>query len=282
MSISRKAILIFNLSMLGLLHGQNEENLFTPEKMKQFADHLFRQGDYPTAAAEYERFTFLTGDAIDSILFKIGLCHQLSDNHNLAIEAFQRAGNASRRTVPDSLLRLAVLYSYYQLEKWAEIKEITPANDEEFYFYYFALAMNNAGALSEDFFNTVVDESLRKSLWELEGAREGLTGKSPAIAAVLSAFLPGLGKMYYGRAGDGLFSLGATSFSGFVSYMAFRKDRNISGLVTLGMTVSFYLGTIYGSYVGAELHNQRMYLDWKTELKKFNPIERNAYWEAWL
>ena len=268
--------------MLGLLHSQNEKNLFTPEKMKQFADHLFRQGDYPRAAAEYERFTFLTGDARDSVLFKIGLCHQFSDDHNLALEAFHRVGDASRIAVPDSLLRLAVLYSYYQLEEWGKIKEITPANDEEFYFYYFGHAMNSAGAVSKSFFQAVVDESLRKSLWELERARQGLTGKSPATAAVLSAFLPGLGKTYYGRTGDGLFSLGATSFSGFVSYMAFRKGRNISGLATLAMTVSFYLGTIYGSYVGAELHNQRMYLDWKTELKKFDPMERNAYWDAWL
>lgn len=263
------------------LFGQENGYLFTPDRIRQFANYLFDEGDYLRAASEYERYLFFMEDGDDSTLFKIGLCYQLLNHHDKALSAYRELRNNPQGTTLDSLVQVASIYSSYKLESWEEIRAMMPANDEEFYFYYYAQIMNNPRPVDKSFFGVVKDNSLRKSLWKLEQNRQNLRRKSPVVAGALSAFLPGVGKMYYGHIGDGLFSLAATSFAGFVSYMAFREDRDLTGLVTAGITMSFYLGTIYGSYMGAMFYNERTYLDWKTELNRFNPVEQNPYWERW-
>lgn len=275
-------VIFFSCSVIvGGLYSQGKGDLFEPEKVRLFADYLYNEGDYLRAVSEYERFLFFSGDVDDSVLFRIGLCHQLLEQNDHALNIFDKVQDDSEGSQLDSLVRVASLYSFYKLERWEDIKAKQPVNDEESYFYYFAEVMTNSGIVDTSMFSSIKDDSLRNGLRELDQKRLRLTKKSPLTAGVLSAFLPGAGKIYYGRIGDGLFSLAATSLTTIISYMAFKEERILTGLTTAVITTSFYLGTIYGSYVGVELHNERMFWDWKTELNRLNPIEQNPYWENW-
>ena len=63
--------------------------------------------------------------------------------------------------------------------------------------------------------------------------------------------------------------------------MAFKENRERTGLITGVMAASFYMGTIYGSYIGTTIYNQNLYESWILELDRLNPVDRNPYWELW-
>ena len=77
--------------------------------------------------------------------------------------------------------------------------------------------------------------------------------KSPAVAVLLSAVLPGSGKIYAGRGVDGLSSALATGAPAFFSIRGFRRDgaSSIRGWLEGSLSLGFYLGNLWGSAVAA-------------------------------
>ena len=246
-----------------------------------FADHLFIEKDYLRAANEYERFLFITDVEDDSLLFKSALCYQLIAQHQEALAVYKRIANKASGSSLDSLVRQAVHYSHLKLKNWEALKEISPVHDNDYYFIYYAEVSRSKKPVAEDFFNAITSDSLRNSLRALENNRQNLSYKSPLFSGFLSTLLPGLGKAYYGRSGDSIFSLAAVSVATIASSMAFKENREITGLITGAMAASFYMGTIYGSYIGTTIYNQNLYESWILELDRLNPVDRNPYWELW-
>jgi hypothetical protein len=89
-----------------------------------------------------------------------------------------------------------------------------------------------------------------------------MTTRSPALALVLSAVLPGAGQAYSGHwfdAAQALFFVGAF---GVASYAAFRYEQSgdrpyVLTPLTLGVTGVFYLANILGAERTARFYNQR-------------------------
>jgi hypothetical protein len=102
------------------------------------------------------------------------------------------------------------------------------------------------------------------SNWEAQDHRflhrsETLSHRSPWLAALLSAVLPGAGRAYIGRWGDGSFSLVITGApAGFAAYEFSRSGvTSVGGWVLASVGGLFYLGDIYGSAIGAVLYNHQ-------------------------
>ena len=83
--------------------------------------------------------------------------------------------------------------------------------------------------------------------------------RSPWLAALLSVVLPGAGRAYIGRWGDGVFSLvlvGAPA--GFAAYEFSRSGvSSVGGWILASVGGLFYLGDIYGSAIGAQIYNRQ-------------------------
>jgi len=263
------------------IFAQSSDSLFTTKAIKDFGDYLFEQKDYLRAAMELERYLYMISEDDDSTLFKIGLCHQLRGRYDFAVEAFLQIVNKNSSGL-NYTSRHAVFYNLSKLEKWEEIKSIGYENDEEFVFYYLADIMMDAAPKDSEYFQSIHEDSLKDQLLELENYRQKLKQKSPLLASTLSALIPGLGKVYINRAGDALYSFSMINLAALVSYKAFESALYVSGVITSGITVSFYLGTVYGSYIGAKLHNQQIYHDWRERLEKLNPVNKGPYWRQWV
>ncbi|NPA80719.1 MAG: hypothetical protein GXO29_06700 [Thermotogae bacterium] len=96
--------------------------------------------------------------------------------------------------------------------------------------------------------------------YDLLGRPPGL--KSPAVAAALSALIPGLGKAYAGRWKDGLYSFAINSSLALGLYLAARDDSK-PRMAVYGLAFAyFYLGNIYGSYVAVRKMNERITLEY--------------------
>ena len=102
--------------------------------------------------------------------------------------------------------------------------------------------------------------------FRLTGAEEALQDiyrhrndrKSPFLGALYSTLLPGAGKVYAGRLGEGIASFLAVGTLGLATWDHARKD-GISHWTTLALgslCAYFYIGNIYGSYVSVSLYNQ--------------------------
>ncbi len=76
-------------------------------------------------------------------------------------------------------------------------------------------------------------------------------GRSPAVAGLLSAAVPGLGKIYAGKTAEGIAGFLYVGAMALASWDFYRKLGSSNGLfiVSASITGVFYLGNIWGSAV---------------------------------
>lgn len=86
-----------------------------------------------------------------------------------------------------------------------------------------------------------------------------LPAPSPLAAAALSAVVPGLGRVYLGRWQEGLTSLVIVGAPAWFAYGGFERDgvESVRGWLLATTTAVFYLGNVYGSWVGAETDRRK-------------------------
>ena len=78
--------------------------------------------------------------------------------------------------------------------------------------------------------------------------------KSPLLAGLMSAILPGSGRIYAGRAYDGVMGMWMMYLVGNSAYNALKKERPIAGPL-FGIAAGFvYLGEVYGGWRAAKNH----------------------------
>tara|TARA_Y100001970_G_C14234385_1_gene860827 strand:+ start:2903 stop:3514 length:612 start_codon:yes stop_codon:yes gene_type:complete len=78
--------------------------------------------------------------------------------------------------------------------------------------------------------------------------------KSPRIAASLSMILPGSGRVYSNHFWDGLMGFWTFYMSATTTYYSIKKNRPVAGPVFGFMTISVYLGEIYGAWRSAKYY----------------------------
>jgi hypothetical protein len=78
------------------------------------------------------------------------------------------------------------------------------------------------------------------------------------VAGLLSAVVPGLGRVYLGRWEDGVMSLVLVGLPGGFAWDGFRERgvSSVRGWLLGSMAAFLYAGNIYGSAVGAEVVHQ--------------------------
>jgi len=74
--------------------------------------------------------------------------------------------------------------------------------------------------------------------------------KSPLLAAGLSTIIPGLGKIYAGKTGEGLSSFFACAGLGLVTLEQYNKNgiKDYRTIIASSLFSLFYIGNIWGSY----------------------------------
>ena len=78
--------------------------------------------------------------------------------------------------------------------------------------------------------------------------------KSPLLAGLISAILPGSGRIYAGRPLDGVMGMWMMYLVGNSAYNALKKKRPIAGPL-FGIAAGFvYLGEVYGGWRAAKNH----------------------------
>ncbi len=85
---------------------------------------------------------------------------------------------------------------------------------------------------------------------------KGIPYKNPVVAGILSAVIPGSGRAYSGRLGDGLFSFILIVGSSSLAYSYYEEDKELPAYGLGIFSLLLYVGDIYGSVISAKLFNK--------------------------
>ncbi len=221
--------LIFILILLipHLHFSQTDEfNFHSPENIKKFADHLFCERDYLRANLEYQKLENIVDD--DTLNFKIALGYLYINNYSNSIQKFSNITTAS--TFRDDA-KLQELKAHFLTENYTAFRS--------FYLESYSSKINNYESNGKKLFNfsyLFTDDDLPPSEKFLnpfnKGEKEKATyfynwkneppDKNPTLAGIMSAVIPGSGKMYVGEWGDGIMALVTTGLFAFLAYDNFR------------------------------------------------------------
>jgi tetratricopeptide (TPR) repeat protein len=238
---------------------------FAPDAVLRFARSLYAEGDYPRAAQEFLRYLFLREGEDREVLFLLAKCQQRAGNFPRAEAGFQRLASApledewgaralyeiamteslageNQKAIEllrgGSLPVLSEVYDPFLLEGWNLILMDDWAGADE------ALALS-ASPFAVD-------------LQALTAEARAMRRKSPALAGVLSAILPGAGKLYADRPADALFSLGLIGSLATLSGFAFADEgiRSVRGWIYGSLALVFHAGNVYGAVIAARQFNE--------------------------
>ncbi len=228
-----------------------------------FAYSLFSEGDYIRAAGEFQRFRFLFPERRpDRIFLMIGMSYQRAGYFDKALEYFRLVSpsdnEAENVSVYETALTFLLMEEYRQALTLIAAENPRPVSDlynQEIIFavsYLFLEQWEEADNLLTNI-ETAAGLDLRR---RAEIFRD-FPRKSPVAAGVLSALVPGLGKMYAERWKDGLFSLaGIGAFAGLSVYNFLTEGvTSVKAWVYTALGGLFHIGNIYGAVTAARDFN---------------------------
>jgi len=246
-----------------------------------FADYLYRTGDYPRAALEYERIgmSALGERTLASYsLLMAGEALLAADEPGRAVRVY----SFGLTNMPDEprfaygLLRAEFARGNLDaVDTLAALLEGTDLRWHSGVYRSFSLAL--AGKEEEAVRHlSLLGCELCDSAAALVSAPLG--HRSPLFSAGLSTVLPGAGQAYCGRWGDAWQSLSVTGlFLGTSAYYLFFSTdtstaNTVKGVVTASLGGLFWLGNIYGALNAALDYND--YQKRKREVQLRNLLRR--------
>jgi len=82
--------------------------------------------------------------------------------------------------------------------------------------------------------------------------------KSPFLAGIMSAIVPGSGKIYAGKVGQGIATIMATTIMGIQTYESHRRDGANSPrfIIYASLLSSFYIANVWGSVISVNVRKR--------------------------
>ena len=239
-----------------------------------FADSLFREGDYLNAAHEYKRILFLHPDTphIDFVAFRVAASYQNAGRLERAIRAYQFLID----TYPDSPLverstnniaqchilfgdkdrGIAALENFLSKHKTSDLAPLAQ----------FTIGMlhieKREWAAARRVWNEVSFTYPESRFAEVSATLAGivesvdtLPRRSPTVAGVLSALVPGGGQLYSGRRVDGFYTFMSVTVFGSASVYYTRAERYEVAIPVAVLGLILYGNNIYQGIRAAETFN---------------------------
>lgn len=252
----------------------------SPTNIKKFADFLFRDRDYLRAALEYERL--ISSEVKDTLLFKIAFSYSTIGDYPSAIKFFGKIPSSSSY-VNESKLELIkthyLMNDYYGVRSFYNNTFIKRANKYQLEgnkLFNFSYLFTKDELPSKEEFLSPFNLSEKDEVSEYYDWKQDPPYKSSTISGIMSAIIPGSGKIYVGEIGDGIVAFITTTVFAFIAYDNFKAGHNTRGWIWTGIAALFYGGNIYGSVAAAQVHNAKITFEFNDGLNVF--LQKNNYY----
>ena len=267
-------LLLLVLATVSPLHADGGAVLLTGEVQLKIADAFMEQGEYYRAVTEYKKFLILFPDSVkaDYAFFAIGMAHFKGEEYGTAARSFL----AMREKYPESSYAIQAVYfegiSQWKMKNYdrarVALEILVDQHPDSEYAPRSLMAIclaaldESKAEVSRQALKRFLDrypghpgeENVREAAAQIERYQE-LPEKSPVLAGVMSAILPGSGYIYAEHYGDGItaFLINGLFIAGTVTAIH-QENYAVAGIVG-GVGVPFYLGNIYGSANAAKKWN---------------------------
>ncbi len=255
-----------------------------PQKLFDFASNLYNEGNYYGAVIEYQRLLNYFPDSKFSkdALYMSGMGYLKAGKNNEAARTFDSFISFYREDPlsQDALFKIAESHftsNHYNtgILKLSEYKNIYNSQGTKDTCDY----LIGWGYLSKHRFDE--SRSVFYHLGEHESEyklkSKGIAGdliksnslpsKSPAVAGIMSAIIPGSGQIYAGRFYDGMVSFLLNASFLYLAAEGFRTENNSAGLFFGIIELGWYSSNIYGAINSAHKYNKEVKDDFVKGLK---------------
>lgn len=259
----KKVFLFF--SLLSIIQAQTLNELHSPANIRKFADHLFIEKDFLRSVYEYERL--LRYGQNDTIKFKIALAYQTMKKYDLALEEF---GNINQESIFFDESEKEYYKTLLLAGKYDEIQNTLIREEKHFQRLLYLSYLFTTNALpNQQNFLELFPANEQENILKYYNQKKNSPHKNSFFSGLMSAIIPGSGKIYLGEIGDGITAFLATSLFAFLSFDNFSHNHNFRGWLFSGIGFFFYAGNIYGSVASAQIYNERVDYEYKTELSEY-------------
>lgn len=280
MATSKKILclfIFFSFSFLASALASEKGILLTEDIQLKMADAFMGEKEFYRAITEYKKLLILFPDSekTDYVMYRIGIAYYSGEEYESSLQAFfsLRENFPESQYVPKSLYYEGL--SYWKLKRYedAETSFISLANSYPgSEIAPSALVASSLVFLEEgdsisclhglekvvsQYPEDTRSENAEKAIQLLEQHRT-LPQKSQALAAVMSAVIPGSGYIYAEHYGDGItaFLINTLFIAGTIT--ALHQENYAVAAIVGGIGLPFYLGNIYGSANAANKWNVSM------------------------
>jgi hypothetical protein len=223
--------------------------VLTGAQVWDFAESLYRQGEYYRAVSEYQRllYFFPHSGTADAARIRIGQAYLLGgepDRALLHFDALLQRGDATQR---DGVLYLRGIAG---LDRDADRP--------------YSLRLESIQAGLRDLHGLTPESPEGRQAGPFLAALEtphAVPSKSPALAGTFSAVIPGSGSVYVGRYAEGALAFFVNALLISSTAAAFQHDQPALGAVLGVFALAFYGGSIYAAVNGAHKYNDRAQAD---------------------
>jgi hypothetical protein len=243
--------------------SQTFNELNSHQNIKKFGDYLFNEKDYLRSIIEYERL-----EDNDTIKYKIALAYQQMGQYEIALKKFSEIKSTS---IFYKESEKEYYKTYFLSESYVELQNNLINKDEREFkslLYSSYLFTNNELPYQQNFlesFSSIEQENILK----FYNQKKEPPYKNLLLSGIMSALIPGSGKIYLGEIGDGITAFIATSLLAFLSYDNFSHNHNFRGWLFAGLGFFFYAGNVYGSVAAAQIYNAKVDYEYNLNLKEY-------------
>ncbi|MEL7001866.1 MAG: tetratricopeptide repeat protein [Bacteroidota bacterium] len=255
---------------------------FFTNGQSEFADSLFSAGDYNYAKLEYERVVFASTnrDVINNALLKKGYCLKNLGDYSEAYKTIERANLFGNNDTVNYIMRSEIALNAYlageyivALNQILQIDYFTKDQEKKDQILFLKILCLNElqrwNEAKEIFTEYAKINDLQNDPNEVYSFLEKPKIRDPKKAEKLSYILPGVGQMYAGYFGKGLFSsltqLVLVSFGAYSIYEGYFFTGAFTGI---GLFYAFYSGGIRHARYLAEKKNAEKVEKYNARVRK--------------
>lgn len=213
---------------------------FNPDNILKFAGDLELQGDYFRSISEYKRYLHHNPE-VDSIRYRIASIYSKNEMYCNAIDVLRDVREK------DKQYRYRTGELFYRAGYYDSCKN------------YWNGKLNGLIYLREG--------NIKRGM-DILNLQEKPGFKNPLLAATLSTILPGSGRIYADRWGDGIFSMLLISTFTYYSYKYYREENYLNSGLFGAVAMGFYCGNIYGSYISVKVYNTSVLDEYINKIEK--------------
>lgn len=245
----------------------NKQPFSSPVERAAFGSHLLCAGDYARALDELSPVIALQPS--DTLAMRTAYCYFMTGQ----MDAMFGLLDTIKHPVVKAELFTRVLRTQFEQNAYADaeqfLKKTQFADSLVYPLWLVTRALQEKPFAFQQTALTTLSGEMKVKFSELLLATQQPPAKSPLKAALLSAIVPGLGKIYTGKTGDGITAFLTTGLMAFLAVDNYRHGHDFRCAVFSVSGVLFYAGAIYGSAASAQIENELQASEAKDRLSDF-------------